>query len=161
MGGALYVPGNINSDFSDNPNQVAEWNIWVDPTAANEVFRAGIPIQLMPLDATEYILWTEQDAAAWEASGSPEGVLAAEILRWMLASWYPEGVYAWDLMAAVDLTNPELCSHSDVHVRVNTQPGIEQGQTIVEDEKVPNTSVCLIPSAEEIKAQVAAVFQLP
>ncbi|MBN1263879.1 MAG: nucleoside hydrolase, partial [Anaerolineales bacterium] len=161
MGGALYVPGNIASDWPENPNQVAEWNIWVDPAAAEEIFSSGIRIQLMPLDATKHVVWTEQDAAAWEESGSPEGVLAAEILRWMLASWYPEGVFAWDLMAAVDLTNPDLCLHSNVHIRVNTQQGMEQGQTIVEDDHPSNTSACIKPSAEEIKEQVISVFQNP
>ena len=113
----------------------------------------------MPLDATWHVVWTEEDAAAWEESGSPEGILAAEILRWMLASWYSEGVYAWDLMAAVDLTSPELCEHSDVHIRVNSEPGNEQGQILIDGNQPANASVCLTPSVEEIKAQVRNIFQ--
>ena len=49
MGGALDVPGN---NF-DNPD--AEWNIWADPTAAAEVFASGVPLTLVPLDATNQV----------------------------------------------------------------------------------------------------------
>jgi purine nucleosidase/pyrimidine-specific ribonucleoside hydrolase len=161
MGGALNVPGNIASDYPDIPNWVAEWNIWVDPLAADEVFRSGIPIQLMPLDATNFVVWTEQDAAIWEGSDSPEGILASEILRWMLRSWFPEGVYAWDVVAAVDLTNPDLCIHTNQYVWVNTKGGDEQGQTLVDENKPPNMIVCVTPQETEIKNRLQEVFDLP
>ena len=51
MGGAVGVPGNITwPPTIRNPH--AEWNFYVDPTAANVVFRSGLPITLVPLDAT-------------------------------------------------------------------------------------------------------------
>jgi pyrimidine-specific ribonucleoside hydrolase len=161
MGGALHVPGNINSDYPSNPNQVAEWNIWVDPVAAEEVFQSGIPIQLMPLDATNYVLWTDEDAADWEASGTPEGILAAEILRWMLRNWFPTGVYAWDVVAAVDMIYPELCARSDQFIWVDTESGIEQGRTLIDDNKSPNMSVCEIPQDGKVKGALSEVFSGP
>ena len=149
MGGAFEVDGNIASDYPEIPNWVAEWNIWVDPMAADEVFQSGIPIQLMPLDATNYVVWTEDDAVDWESSRSPEGILAAEILRWMLRSWFPTGVYAWDVVAAVDMTNPEHCFHTDQHVWVDTAPGDKQGRTLIDGNKSPNISVCETPMKEK------------
>ena len=159
MGGALDVPGNIASDYPDIPNEVAEWNIWVDPVAAADVFASSIPLRLVPLDATNHVVWTEADAAAWEKS--PEGEMAAEILRWMLRSWFPEGVYAWDVVAAADMTGAEFCQHSDLTIRVATQPGDEQGQTIVEPGEPPNASVCLTPDAPAVKEVVREAFQAP
>ncbi len=44
MGGAVDVPGNVTPD--------AEFNIYVDPDAAREVFDAGRRVDLVPLDAT-------------------------------------------------------------------------------------------------------------
>jgi purine nucleosidase/pyrimidine-specific ribonucleoside hydrolase len=161
MGGALYVPGNIASDWPENPNQVAEWNIWVDPVAADEVFTSSLPIRLVPLDATNQVVWTEEDAATWEASDTPVGVLASEILRWMLSSWYPEGVYAWDVVAAVDLIDSDVCQHTHQFVKVATEPGDEQGKMVVDDSQPANTSVCLTPLAEVLKDRVAEVFQTP
>jgi inosine-uridine nucleoside N-ribohydrolase len=50
MGGAIGVPGNISP--------VAEFNIFVDPHAADVVFRAGLPITLVPLDVTTRVRLT-------------------------------------------------------------------------------------------------------
>lgn len=49
MGGAIDVPGNLLPDYG---NTVAEWNIFIDPTAAKIVLRSGLPVTLVPLDAT-------------------------------------------------------------------------------------------------------------
>jgi inosine-uridine nucleoside N-ribohydrolase len=48
MGGAVDVPGNITP--------TAEFNIHVDPDAAARVFAAGLPLDLVPLDATRQAL---------------------------------------------------------------------------------------------------------
>lgn len=60
MGGAVFVPGNLG--VVDEPpystNTAAEFNVWVDPLAASEVFAAGengLNIQMMPLDGTNQI----------------------------------------------------------------------------------------------------------
>lgn len=51
MGGAIAVPGNVSP--------TAEFNIFVDPHAADVVFRAGLPITLVPLDVTRQVRLTE------------------------------------------------------------------------------------------------------
>ena len=68
MGGSIYVPGNIESDWPSIHNRVAEWNIWVDPVAADAVFTFGLPLHLIPLDATNQVTWTEADALSWASS---------------------------------------------------------------------------------------------
>ena len=51
MGGAILVPGNLNPPIADHnmSNKLAEWNIYIDPVAADQVFKSGIPIKLIPL----------------------------------------------------------------------------------------------------------------
>src|SRR5262249_39377570 len=44
MGGAVDVPGNVTPS--------AEFNMSVDPEAAHRGFAAGLPLELVPLDAT-------------------------------------------------------------------------------------------------------------
>lgn len=51
MGGAIAVPGNVNP--------VAEFNIFVDPHAADIVFACGLPITLIPLDVTRQVRLTQ------------------------------------------------------------------------------------------------------
>ncbi len=161
MGGALHVRGNIESDWPDIHNRVAEWNIWVDPVAASEVFSTELSKGLTPLDATKRVIWKESDAAAWEASGTPEGILAAELLRWMLRSWSPKGIFVWDLVAAVNTTDPDLCRQKKVNVQVVTEPGDQQGRTVVDKSQPENTSACMKPKVKAVKKHVKRVFDLP
>jgi len=157
MGGAVNVPGNIASDWPEIDNTVAEWNIWVDPVAAQTVFDSGLPLHLVPLDATNQVVWTSEDAASWRSSERAAGGYAADILEWMLRSWFPEGVYAWDLVTAVIATDPMLCTGEDLAIEVITEAGPEQGWTRVV-EGPANIDVCLQPVATGIKARVDSVF---
>ncbi len=157
MGGSIYAPGNIESDWPDIQNSVAEWNIWVDPAAADEVFASGLPLHLTPLDATSQVIWTQSDALRWAASGTPDGVLAGDLLQWMLDSWSSTGVYVWDLVAAVNATDPALCPEVSLAVDVFVAPGPDQGRTVVTDQS-PNATVCLDPDPEQIKALAAAIL---
>jgi inosine-uridine nucleoside N-ribohydrolase len=51
MGGAIDVPGNINdSDDSDLPNDVAEWNFYCDPKSLERVWSSDLNLTLVPLD---------------------------------------------------------------------------------------------------------------
>jgi len=163
-GGALYVPGNIAPVWPTVQNYVAERNIWVDAQAAAEVWAAGLPMHLTPLDATDQIIWTVEDAARWEASGTPEGRVAAEVLRDQQCCFrdiYPDGVIMWDLVTAVHATHPELFQQENVCIEIVTEPGPEQGRTRVVPDGRPNTTACLVPRTEEIKLDVTEVLGLP
>ena len=73
MAGAIDVAGNT-------PNGVAEYNVWVDPLAAKEVIE-GMPVTLVPLDATDDVPFTTffVDALA-EHAVSPEARAAHTII---------------------------------------------------------------------------------
>jgi purine nucleosidase/pyrimidine-specific ribonucleoside hydrolase len=160
MGGSINVPGNIESDWPSIHNQVAEWNIWADPQAASEVFSSGLRLHLVPLDATGQVSWTRDDIPDWVASGSAESARAGELLGWMLDSWSPEGVFVWDLLAAVQATNPQVCPEVPLAVEVITALGEEQGRTQVVD-GTPNIFACLAPDAGQVKALAVFIFRQP
>jgi inosine-uridine nucleoside N-ribohydrolase len=157
MGGSIYVPGNIKSDWPSIDNSVAEWNIWVDPVAAKEVFSSGLPLHLVPLDATRQVMWTQSDLPSWISANSPEGTMAGNLLQWMLDSWSPEGVYVWDLVAAVQATNPSLCPEVSLAVNIITTPGPDQGRTAV-IQGDHNVAVCLDPDSGQVKALAASIL---
>jgi pyrimidine-specific ribonucleoside hydrolase len=160
MGGSINVPGNIESDWPSIHNQVAEWNIWADPQAASEVFSSGLTLHLVPLDATRQVTWTRDDIPDWVSSGSAESARAGDLLKWMLDSWAPEGVFVWDLVAAIQATNPQICAEVPLAVEVITAPGEEQGRTSVVGGS-PNISACLAPDAGQVKALAAYIFGQP
>jgi purine nucleosidase/pyrimidine-specific ribonucleoside hydrolase len=157
MGGSFNVAGNIESDWPAIHNRVAEWNIWVDPVAARQVLASGLRPHVIPLDATRGSFWNSSDALDWDSSGSAEGKLAAAILRWMLRSWAPDGVFVWDLVAAVHAADPSLCPGQSLSVDVLVAPGPEQGRT-VRTPGAPNAVVCLEPEVEQIKARAAQIL---
>jgi purine nucleosidase/pyrimidine-specific ribonucleoside hydrolase len=157
MGGAINVPGNIKSDWPEIDNTVAEWNIWVDPVAAKEVFSSGLPVHLAPLDATDKVLWTKVDAQYWATSKLPEGIMAGKLLQWMMDSWQVQSFYIWDLVAAINATDERLCPESRLAVEILTTSGPEQGK-IVRSPGSANITACLSPDAEQMRALAAGVL---
>ncbi|MGF1480835.1 MAG: nucleoside hydrolase [Cyanophyceae cyanobacterium] len=167
MGGAVFVPGNLpvvpEPPFSTN--EVAEFNIWIDPVAAQEVFEAGqngLTIQLTPLDATNQIEFARQDYEEWLETGTPESIIAAEFLDFALtviqSDLDPNPV--WDLVAAINLAEPDFSPETPLHIDVDTEsdPGDTQGQTQAVPGLPPNVLVSLNPSFDNIAFDAGEVF---
>ncbi len=81
MGGAYFEVGNITP--------AAEFNIYVDPEAADIVFRSGVPLVVMPLDVTHKALTTAPRVEALRAIGtavgqmpSPPGPISSNASTW-------------------------------------------------------------------------------
>ncbi|OYD89463.1 nucleoside hydrolase [Nostoc sp. 'Peltigera membranacea cyanobiont' 210A] len=154
MGGAVFVPGNLREHLDPilKQNLLSEFNIWTDPVAAQKVFSAGLPIYLTPLDATNQIGFTRADQAAWKATGTPESILASQLLDYALTNISGNDPLipnpAWDLVAAINLSEPSFCQPTPLHIEVNTdgKPEVNQGQTLAIPNQLPNTNVCLNPS---------------
>jgi len=133
-------------------NLLSEFNIWTDPVAVQKVFSAGLPISLTPLDATNQIGFTRADQAAWKATGTPESILASQLLDYALTNISGNDPLipnpAWDLVAAINLSEPSFCQPMPLNIEVNTdgKPEVNQGQTLAIPNQPPNTNVCLNPS---------------
>jgi inosine-uridine nucleoside N-ribohydrolase len=124
MGGAVGVPGNIaRTPTIKNPH--AEWNFYVDPTAANVVFRSGLPITLVPLDATNDVPMNAAVAARLGRSPS-----AAFMRR--LINVYPPSIefYFWDQLAAAVLVEPTIGRYANKRLAVIEREGPESGRTV-------------------------------
>jgi pyrimidine-specific ribonucleoside hydrolase len=157
MGGAVYVPGNID-DLLPNPNNtVSEWNIYADPQAAREVFESGLDIYLVPLDATNQVTIGREDTRQWHLGGGTAD-FAADIYEMLLNSWGVENAAIWDLMTAAIMVKPDLCGFEPLHLEVTTAEGPTSGQTAVVAGEEPNVQVCLHPDASGIQETLRQVF---
>ncbi len=117
-----------------------EWNILCDIPAAQKVFTSGVPLYVMPLDATILKL-DEQQLKALFDQGTPLTRQIEELYR----EWGQPIPTLFDPMAVGYAANPELCPTTALHLSVDdkgfTRPGPGE----------PNAQVCL-------KANVAAFY---
>jgi inosine-uridine nucleoside N-ribohydrolase len=157
MGGAVDVPGNIDDLVPNSPNRVAEWNVYADPQAAQEVFESGLEIYLVPLDATNQVSITREDTGLWRSGGGTAD-FAAEIYEMMLDTWAGDEAPSWDLMTAAILARPDLCVFQPLDLAVDTGAGDTSGQTFVAGEGGSTIQVCLEPAVEQIKQELGAIF---
>jgi inosine-uridine nucleoside N-ribohydrolase len=128
MGGAVFVPGNVHFG-GPSDNEVAEWNIYVDPTAAQAVIDAGISIRLISLDGTNQVPVTEAFAerVRTEATG-PGALMLAELFAGH--PFMTDGSYfLWDPLAAAIAAGHPLGSFSAARVDVEEAEGPEVGFT--------------------------------
>ena len=127
MGGAVDVAGNT----VDNP--AAEWNIWIDPVAADRVLAAGHPVTVVPLDATNDVPVTTMHVTALAAH---EATPIAETVNQLMRSvtGVEQGfVFFWDQLNAAVMLDASLVTLEDRTVSVATDGGPAQVGTMTDD----------------------------
>src|SRR5262249_25123237 len=111
MGGALDVPGNISDAGAGINNRAAEWNIYIDPHAAQVVFASGAPITLIPLDATNH---ARVSAAFYRRLQQDHVTPVASFVFDVLTKNHDfiasGGYYFWDPLAAALATDERLAT---------------------------------------------------
>lgn len=128
MGGAWKTGGNTSP--------AAEFNILVDPHAADVVFRAGIPIVMMPLDVTHQNLTTPERLERIRAIGTKLAQTVANMLafydRHDIEKYGMPGGPLHDPTTIAYLLKPDLFGGKKVHVAIETADTPAQGTTIVD-----------------------------
>jgi len=127
MGGAVVVAGNTD----DNPD--AEWNIWIDPVAADRVLGADIPVTVVPLDATNDVPVTPMHVIALEQfQATPIAVTVNELMQSI--DGVDRGfVYFWDQLNAAALLDESLLTLEERTVSVITEGGPAEVGTMTDD----------------------------
>jgi inosine-uridine nucleoside N-ribohydrolase len=130
MGGAVYVRGNVGSESLGIQNEYAEWNIFIDPQAANMVFLSGVPITLVPLDATQDVPVTRKFHQALEDhSSTPAADLVYDILAANLDFVDSGGFHFWDSLTAAIFTDESLATFEEIRLVVVDEEGPQNGYT--------------------------------
>jgi pyrimidine-specific ribonucleoside hydrolase len=130
MGGAVDVPGNVGASGVGIDNPAAEWNIYVDPHAANVVLQSGAPVTLVPLDATNHApVTTKFYQRLKDQHASPEATFVFDLLTGQQDFIQSGGYYFWDPLAAAILTDESLVVFEAKSLRVVEAEGPESGWT--------------------------------
>jgi len=127
----IYLMGG-GIDFG-NWTPAAEFNILVDPEAADVVFKSGIPITMAGLDVTEKALVFPEDFERIRAVGNPVAKVVAEWLDFFYgfhrSIGYP-GAPVHDAVAVAALIKPEIMTMVDMYVEIETTGDYCRGTTV-------------------------------
>ena len=128
MGGAAGV---------GNWTPAAEFNIFVDPEAADIVFKSGIPITMCGLDVTHQAQIMDEDIERIRAIPNPVAKCVAELLDFFMIyhrdpKWGFVGAPLHDPCTIAWLLKPELFDAQDCRVEIETQSELTLGMTVVD-----------------------------
>ena len=128
MGGAYFEVGNITP--------AAEFNIYVDPEAADVVLRCGAPITMLPLDVTHQIQSTPERLAAFLALGNKAGAAVHAMLTF--SETFDLQKYGWagaplhDPTVIAYLLQPGLFEGRHCNVTIETASELTVGMTVTD-----------------------------
>jgi purine nucleosidase len=128
MGGTCRELGNVTP--------AAEFNIYVDPHAAVIVLDSGIPITMIPLDATHQVLTTPKRLAALRGLGNRCGSAVAALLaafeRRRRGDFGARGRALHDPCVIGYLLRPAVFGGREVNVAIETESPLTLGMTVAD-----------------------------
>lgn len=128
MGGAMGL---------GNWTPAAEFNIFVDPEAAEVVFQSGIPVVMAGLDVTHKAQIMAEDIERFRRIGNPVATSVAELPDFFMEyhkteKWGFQGAPLHDPCTIAWLLKPEIFTTVERWVGVETQGKYTQGMTVVD-----------------------------
>lgn len=118
-----------------NVTPAAEFNLYVDPQAADIVFRSGAKINMFGLDVTLQAGLSLEEVDELAASGKPAAVFTRDCLMhsWPVLSKFGEtGFTMHDSCPVMYLAHPELFRGEEAGVVVETRGTITNGRTVTD-----------------------------
>lgn len=128
MGGAYFEVGNVTP--------AAEFNIYVDPQAADIVFRSQVKLTVMPLDVTHKALTTRPRIEAFRALPGRVGPAVASwtdfFERFDMEKYGSDGAPLHDPCTIAYLIDPTLFTGREINVEIETQSELTLGMTVAD-----------------------------
>lgn len=128
MGGAMRESGNRSPS--------AEFNVLVDPHAADIVYNCGVPVTAMGLDVTHQVLSTRERVARIGGLGNAVAAATAGMLgffhRYDTRKYGSNGAPLHDPCTVAWLLRPELFETKLCNVSVETESELTMGHTAVD-----------------------------
>ncbi|HWF39926.1 MAG TPA: nucleoside hydrolase [Candidatus Acidoferrales bacterium] len=138
----VMMGGSIDRGYDDLPylpphGPDAEWNIENDIPSAQELFDAGVPIYMMPLDATQLKLDEVKRAVLFK-----QGTPVTDQLTLLYHEWGQQTPTLYDPMTIAFILSPAVCPTKPLHIRVDRK-GFTRATA-----GAPNAQVCLHSDVE-------------
>tara|TARA_B110000196_G_scaffold245471_1_gene214207 strand:+ start:2459 stop:3370 length:912 start_codon:yes stop_codon:yes gene_type:complete len=157
MGGSALGVGNVSA--------AAEFNVFADPEAADQVFRSGAKMRMLGLNLTHQVRMGAIHAAECRTIGSPVGDAMAGLLEFYTVFHLAEEDAAdgpvHDPCAVLALTHPELFTLEARSVQVELAGTHTRGMTLV-DERGPGASAeanCQVAYGVDADAVIALIME--
>ncbi|MHB1035772.1 MAG: nucleoside hydrolase [Pirellulales bacterium] len=133
QGGTIAGPGNVTP--------AAEFNVFCDPMAAQEVFRSPSTKTLIPLDVTSQVVMTFDCFDRLPAETTKVGRFLRRILPFAFRSHRQElgveAIYLDEVVALLAATHRELFTMEDMAGDVETMGELTTGATVFDRRRVP------------------------
>lgn len=116
----------------DNPQ--SEWNVYVDPEAADFVFKSGVPLQAIGLDVSTHfdVNFTEEELRELAASPKPEAAVLHQMVQFVTARGFESYCVLIDSMAVAAVIDPSLIHYFTAKVGIETQGRLTLGMTVMD-----------------------------
>ena len=142
MGGAVY---------DSNMTPGSEFNIFVDPEAAREVFLSGLPITMVGLDVTNKSLMSFEQTEEMSSWGGRISSVVGPLMKFFAQANYDyfgiKGAPIHDALTVATLVNPAVVECENYFVDIETKGELTRGQTVADvygvTGKAPNCRVAM------------------
>lgn len=126
MGGSVNAIGNITP--------TAEFNLYMDPISAQQVFRSPTTKTLVPLDVTQQIRFTLDLIDDLPDESTRAGAFLRRVLPYLFRAYHEqlgqESVHLHDAVAVAAAVNPELFETTDLIGDVETRGRLTTGMAV-------------------------------
>ncbi|MDO4197747.1 MAG: nucleoside hydrolase [Erysipelotrichaceae bacterium] len=119
-----------------NTTCCAEFNVYHDPEAAENIFKSGIPVNMFGLDVTMKVNFSRADIKEMETYGNPVAEALKEMVKYPLAYLdtvsYQNDICLHDTLPILYAVKPELFKGEKCAVYAETQGSITRGKTVTD-----------------------------
>ena len=133
VGGCWRDPG--------NSSPVAEFHYFLDPPAARQVLRAGVPTLMIPLDVTRKLIFSPSDLLDLPNPESRTSLFLRQIVPFGIRAssnlYGIEGFHLKDVLGVVAVSLPKALTTQEMHVDIEVRGELTRGMCVVDARPQP------------------------